>query len=242
MMIKKALLSLTAAATLSACGSQLELTNGSSESGSNSGQEAPEVTWSKVENAVDGTVTSGSEAGRLVVYIDRANQALVLVTPIPTFPLMAPIDVPDLPGTVIFSKEENGLYFLAAQVPLEHVIKGAQFGDPARLPNGDRIPYIVAGEPYGFSIDFPQQKDYRAYLYLSVEAVGLFVESEKVNDLGKICIIPQACSSTLKGRNGRQVNGYYAIIPPKRQFPAGIYIATQLPAGLGAVIDDLIRY
>lgn len=231
---------------LSACAPQMATQT--MEDSSNRGQEFPSSPdnpptpgWEKVE--FNSIANGGSNNGELVVYIDRANQSLVLVTPIPVLiPIFNPIDIPDLPGAVIFSYRDtvNGQFYLAANVPLEYIIHGAQFSEPQRLPNGDRLPYVPAGELPGFAISFPGQPDYRIHLYVGVNVAALYTELPKFDIPPEICLL--GCLWPVTNRAKTRTVGALGLVPNKAQFPGGVYLAAQLPPELARVIDELIRW
>jgi len=193
--------------------------------------------WSKVD--VDGYSQGLDSKGKLVVQIDKPNQALILILPMPSFlflPFTNKVEIPDLEGAYFTSYETaSGDRQLAVSVPLKHVIKGAEFGESQRLPNGDALPYIPAGELPGFSIQFPQQPKYQVHVFVGVNVVAAFVE---LPDLG----IPISGTAKVKNKDKTKEVGAIGYIAPKGNFDGGVYLATQLPKDMAIMIDELIRW
>lgn len=214
--------------------------NGSQGTGDNNGSgdgggTSNPATWEKVE--MNGYPTGGTNAGQLVIYIDKANQSLLLVLPIPVlFPIIAPIPVPDLEGAYVTSHQNaQGGTSLAVNVPLRHLIRDGEFGQNERLPNGDPLPFVPSGELPGFAIQFPQQQDYRLHLYIGVNVAAAFVE---LPDFG----LPFGATFPVKNAEKTKTVGAIGYVVPKGTYNGGLYLAAQIPDELAAVIDDLIRW
>lgn len=207
---------------------------GNTGSGTGSGT-SPAPSWDKVD--VDGLASGGSYSGQLVVYLDKAKQSLLLVLPIPVIvPLLAPVDIPDVPGAFLTTyANSDGSLSMAINVPLKYIIKGANFTANQRLPNGDPLPFVPAGELPGFGIQFPQMNNYRVYLYIGVNVAAAFVE---LPDFG----LPIGGTFPVKNRNKTKVVGAIGYVLPKGAYAGGMYLATQIPADMAVLIDELIRW
>ncbi len=204
--------------------------NGSTDGGSNT---AP--SWEKVE--ADGFASGGANSGQLVVYIDKTKQSLLLVLPIPVLvPMLTQVEIPDAPGAYLTTyTNANGSISMAINVPLKYIIKGASFTAGQRLPNGDPLPFVPAGELPGFGIQFPQMPDYRINLYIGVNVAAAFVE---LPDFG----LPIGGIFPVKNKNKTKVVGAIGYILPKATYAGGMYLATQLPDETARMIDELIRW
>jgi hypothetical protein len=217
-------------------GSQDSNSQGGGDTGGNGGGTTAD--WNKVE--MDGYSQGLDSKGKLVIQIDKANQALILILPLPSFLFLpftsANVDIPDLEGAYFTSYQTaSGDRQLAVSVPLKHVIKGAEFGDSQRLPNGDALPFIPAGELPGFSINFPQQPKYQVHVYVGVNVVAAFVE---LPDLG----LPIGGTAKVKNKDKTKEVGAIGYIPVKGNFNGGLYLTAQLPNDLAITIDELIRW
>lgn len=191
--------------------------------------------WDQVD--MDGYTSGGAYNGKMAVRVDKNAQALTLLLPIPMpVPLIGTMNIPSLPGAKLASTADgNGKELLAIQIPLKYIIKGASLGQGQRLPNGDPLPYVPAGELPGFSISLPQIKNYRIYVYLGVNVVATYIE---LPDFG----LPIGWISPVKNKAKTRVIGAIGYVPPKMNYTGGMYLATQIPAKTAQQIDNLIQW
>ncbi len=212
--------------------------NNSQGNGDNSGSGGnTDASWEKVD--MDGYSQGLDSKGKMVVQIDKANQALILILPLPAFALLtfaSRVDIPELEGAYFMSyKNSDGSTQVAISVPLKYVLKGAEFLPTQTLPNGDALPYIPAGELPGFAIQFPQQPKYQVYLYIGVNVAAAFVE---LPDLG----IPVGGTVKVKNKAKTKEVGAIGYVPAKGNHDGGLYLAAQIPNDMAIVIDELIRW
>lgn len=245
--MKKLFVSLLAisALTLSACGSKNGFdsvlpSNGSNNNGqgenNNGGGTTPVNPWDSIE--YKGIANGGPSNNSLVVYIDKVNQALILVLPIPAIPIpiIAPKPIPELEGAYLTSyTNTDGSVSMAVSIPLSKIVRGGSFMPNERLPNGDRLPYVPAGELPGFAIEFPQMPKYQIHLYVGVNVAAVFIE---LPDVG----LPFSWISPVKNASKTKEVGAIGYVAPKGNYDGGMYLAAQLPADLARAIDDLIRW
>jgi hypothetical protein len=232
---------ITGCLLLTACGRGYEATPTPSDAlaangqTSDSGSSNVESGWQKVD--YQGFQSGGATDQALVIYIDRPNQSLIFVLPIRVIiPIFNQVEIPNLPGAhlLTYKDPQNG-DSLAVSVPLKYIIRGAQFGEPQKLPNGDALPYVPAGELPGFAIDFPQMKNYQIHLYIGVSVAAVFAELPKLG-------LPFGFLQPVKNPDKTKIVGAIGYVPPKNTFAGGMYLATQLPADLARTIDELIRW
>lgn len=238
-------LTLSTALALTACAPNTGFNTDSD--GSNDGQNLPGPTWPGDQEPppqagwerVDfkGYASGGTYNQNLVIYIDKANQSLLLVLPIPVIiPIIAPIPVPDLEGAELTSyTDAQGNTNLAVSIPLRHIVRGGVFMPNERLPNGDPLPYVPSGELPGFAIEFPQMRNYQIHLYVGVSVAAVFAE---LPDFG----LPFGWIFPVKNSAGTKVVGAVGYVAPKGQYDGGMYLAAQLPPELAQIIDELIRW
>jgi hypothetical protein len=194
--------------------------------------------WEKVE--MDGYPSGGSYAKNLVIYIDKVNQSIVFVLPIPVIiPLINPMPIPELPGAQLTSyTDAQGNTNMAVSIPLGYLVKGGILRPNQKLPSGDALPFVPAGELPGFAIDFPQMPRYQVHLYVGVNVAAVFVELPDLPaPVGSITAI-----FPVKDSKGLKQVGAIGYVAKKGTFKGGMYLAAQLPASLARVIDDLIRW
>ncbi len=198
---------------------------------------ADQPTWDKVD--LDGYPTSMDFAGQLVIQVDKKNQALLLILPIPSFvflPFISKLEIPEIDGAFFTSyKNSKGDKQLAISLPLKTVLKGAEFLPNQRLPSGDALPYVPAGELPGFAIAFPQNPDYRVYLYIGVNIAAAFVELPDIS-------VPISGVFPVKNSSKTKEIGAIGYLAPKVNYNGGLFLAAQIPDRMAVVIDDLIRW
>lgn len=206
----------------------------------NNGSSTPVVDngWEKVE--MDGYPSGGGYQKNLVIYIDKVGQSLIFVLPIPVLiPIIAPMPITQLEGAMLTSyTNANGEANMAVSIPLGYLVKGGMFRPDERLPNGDRLPFVPAGELPGFGIDFPQMNNYRIHLYVGVNIAAVFVQLPDLpSPVGSVTAI-----FPVKDSKGLKQVGAIGYVGKKGTHKGGMYLAAQLPADLARVIDDLIRW
>ncbi len=240
----KLLLCIATSLMISSCGpksgfnsgdSSSTTTDGTNNGSSNPGNQSP--SWDQVD--MDGYPTSMDFAGQLVIQVDKKNQALLLILPIPSFvflPFVSKLEIPEVEGAFFTSyKNSKGDKQLAISIPLKTVIKGAAFLPNQRLPNGDALPYVPAGELPGFAIAFPQNPNYRVYLYIGVNIAAAFVELPDIS-------VPISGVFPVKNSSKTKEVGAIGYIAPKVNYNGGLFLAAQIPDRMAVIIDDLIRW
>lgn len=207
---------------------------GGGDDGGSTGGETP-ATWDKVD--MNGYPSGGSSAGKLVVFINKEQQSLLLVLPVPLIiPFFTDVQIPDLEGAYLTNyTDSNGGKSLAVNLPLKHLIKGGAFAPHQNLPSGDPLPFVPSGELPGFAIDFPQMTNYRIHVYVGTNVAAAFVE---LPDLG----LPIGGIFPVKNATKTKIIGAFGYVLPKGSYKGGLYLAAQIPDEMAAVIDDLIRW
>lgn len=188
---------------------------------------------------MNGYPTSSDFAGQLVIQIDKKNQALLLILPIPSFvflPFISKLEVPEVPGAYFTSyKNSKGDKQLAVSIPLQTVLRGSSFLPNQRLPSGEALPYVPAGELPGVAIAFPQNPNYRVYLYIGTNIAAAFIELPDIS-------VPISGVFPVKNANRTKEIGAIGYIAPRLNFNGGLFLAAQIPDRMAVIIDDLIRW
>lgn len=182
-----------------------------------------------------GYVSGGSDDGTLVVDLDKAKDALLVILPLQVNPYIkdAQGEIPDLPGlTYMTYKDDKDAAFLAVSVPLRYVRKGASFLSSARLPNGDPLPQIASGELPSVAVAIPGNNNVQFNFYIGVNIVGLYVSSP----------YDPYYSLQFPVRKGVETIGYFHTVPAKSGFNGGFFLNTQMPDSVAAIIDDHFRF
>jgi hypothetical protein len=196
-----------------------------------------------------GRPTSGGAVagqGQLLLEIDRVNEALILVIPIPTeiLPYLGVIvekNIPELPGAKIIPRGQQ----LAVSIPLKYIVRNGQYRDPQfnnLLPNGDRLPNFPAGEGANFSLSITGK--YVANIYLGAGAAAVFVETPGWDSFmkctGLSCLLFQPFP--IQNEAKTKILGYVSIVPAKSVFHSGVYVSSVLDDQLARFIDDHLKY
>lgn len=236
--------------------SKLDASN-SSDSGNNSagsstdpGNLNPNDPLSQV--SFKGKQTNGQGAGRLIFEIDQANQALIMILPIPNqiFMLMGVTknhNFPELEGAKFLPyTASDGSKNVAVSVPLKYIVRDGVFKQKSlsnTLPNGDRLPAFPDGEGASFALSV--NKSATIHLYIGISAAAAFIETPDWNQFFNCNDFP-ICFPLgpweVKNEAQTEILGYVALIAAKSQFNSGAYVTAQFPPELARFLDDHLKY
>lgn len=235
---------------LISCGKGYQTLAGSE--GSNDGSSVvtdPVAAWTKVQEATASQVEDGQYANQLLIKIDKENQALILVLPIPPIFLssFSEFEVPDMPGVVVKPvTNEDGGQSIAVSIPLRYIHKNTEFRDFLTLPNGRALPFMPVGEMNGFAVSFPNQPNYRLHVYVAVSAAAVFVETPSMDkywdDIKAYAPILPKLGFNIKNKKYNQVVGRFEFVLPVSTYSSGVYIASKLPNEIAQLINELVRF
>lgn len=208
------------------------------------------IEWSKVQNENNGLEENSK---KLQVIIDKDKQMFRLILPLPEIFLMAlgAAVVKELPGTTIEEIElEDQSRAWALNIPLKYLLKGAKLPENFNsLPNGDVLPFFPAGEVQGLSIQFSENAKYSMRLYLSVNAVAVFVSTPDMDHLLDETFPPEYKDVTRPLRVKKFTNkdrtayvGYFEVILPKGTSHSGIYMAGRLTRDAAVTLGRILKY
>lgn len=200
--------------------------------------------WDDIRNKTDGAVDGWKYDGQFVIQVDAENQALVLILPLPSIFLMpvTEMPLPELPGAILFpATQPDGTSAMAVRIPLKYIIKGSSLAPYNRLPNGDALPFMPAGENRGFAIAFPQNAKYRMHLYITANAAAVFVETPDFKLPDQWAILP-SLGFPVRNQDRTQVVGYFAVVANRGMHSSGVYVASRIPTSVAIMIDEILRY
>lgn len=220
---------------LPACGPKGFSTLSESENGSNktNGQNKSPPLPSSTE--LKGFVDNGTFENKQVLGIDPVAGEVLLSVPL-GFNVL--IDLPEtpiekLPGAKMYSATaDDGSRSLVLSIPLKYVLRGASQIPSGKLPNGESLPNMPAGEMPFIGLSFPGQDNYRIFLYVGMDAVGVFVET-KFNPTIRVGV-------RILNRNQRQIGNLY-MIPALNGARGGFFLGIVLPSALARVLDQFVR-
>lgn len=194
-----------------------------------------------------GYQAQGDKVGRLMVQLDKANEAVILILPLPGQILsllggLATTQIPNLPGAKLVVMPDKSI---GISIPLKYIVRNASFKDPQfqnTLPNGDTLPAFPAGEGAQFALQITGK--YIVHVYVGVKAAAVFIETpdwDSALDCGSLPICPSLGPWEIRSQNKQQILGYLAFVLKKGAFHSGAYVTTQFPDDLARFIDDHIK-
>jgi hypothetical protein len=178
------------------------------------------------------SIQGGSYDGLMAVDFDVKQESLILHLPLAVNPFIIGVsgEVPDLPGVTFATTEgKDGSKFLSLRVPLKYVIKGVKNLNPARLPNGDPLPNIPAGELPGLGLQLMKDNNVTLNIYIGVDVVALYVESP-FDPYIKMTF-------PIKNQAGSKIVGYFSTIPEKDAHSGGFFLSHALPQETAEYLD-----
>lgn len=180
---------------------------------------------------VSGTTYENEKAFAL----DKANNALLLYLPLPPGPFSSVyIDAPNVRGvkisTVLDSQQKARV---AVSIPLKLIVKNkiTTLPSSSTLPGGRALPMMPSGEYPSLGLGLNQKSDNKVYLYIGVNAVGMFVESSYFPEYFGI-------TAPVKNQAGTRTLGYFTIVPKAGANNGGLFLSFLLPKDLAKIIDD----
>jgi hypothetical protein len=224
------------------------LNSQSSDSGApNNGQQTTPVDPAIMDLAFKGIQAQGDKVGRVVLELDRPNEAVILVLPLPTEILAAVGSVPsmafpNLPGASLFLRPDGTL---AVSIPLKYLVRNGQYIPTTALhtlPSGDPLPAFPAGEGAEFGLDISAK--YKIHLYVGVSAAAVFIETadwDSVLNCKSLPICPALGPWQVRNETDQEILGYVAFVYAKSTFHSGAFVTAQLPPALARFIDDHIK-
>lgn len=183
-----------------------------------------------------GFISGGANDGTLVIDIDKATDALLVIVPMQVNAYIESTEgeVPDLPGVKYMTyKDDKGASYFAITVPLRYVLKGASFLAPARLPNGDVLPQMASGELPSVAVTVPGKNKVQLHLYMGVNTVGVYISSP---------YDPYLPLQFPIRSKGVEIIGYFHTVPAKSGFDGGFFLNMQMPDSIATIIDDHFRF
>lgn len=188
-----------------------------------------------------GYVSSGDYESLKSIDFDKTRGELVL-----TLPLGMDMMVPQITGSlsqypdIIFqtTKGSDGRTYFVVRVPVKYVLRGVNSTTPTRLPNGDPLPGVPAGElpSVGFTMNAGDGR--RVYIYLGVEVIAVYVESDLLKCPTNFPICISTIPIPIYNQNRTQQLGNLALVLGKNGTKGGFYMATKIPPAIAKILDE----
>lgn len=193
--------------------------------------------WAKLEKEMTG-YSNVAGSNQKLVGLNKQDKTIVLTIPFSSNVIPAvEIEVPQLPGAKLVSRlNSENKTVLEFHVPIKYIIKGADFGDPQRLPNGDALPSIPGGELPGFELNFPI-KDVVIHAYVGAEVLGIYVEVP----FDPFVKLTFPIKTSKQDGSQERTLGYLTSVPVKKPFRGGFFLSLLLPADLARTLDEVLN-
>ncbi|HRO67337.1 MAG TPA: hypothetical protein PL182_07225 [Pseudobdellovibrionaceae bacterium] len=209
---------------------------GSGNNGQGDGGTAP----NPIQNLdLKGYINGGNYDETQTFDFDRTRGELIVRIPLGMDPsvFIGVGSIPQLPGVSFYTTmNSDGNYHFVMSIPVRYVLRGVTTLPSNRLPSGDPLPMMPAGELPSVAFTLNPNSSRKAYLYLGVDAVGLYVESEWLTCKG-------ACGSLrlsfpIRNQSKSKVVGYFSLIGGKSTATGGVFISSIIPPEIARILDD----
>lgn len=186
--------------------------------------------------AFKGFINGGPANDKLAVDLDLPNEAILIDVPLIIPYLTMPegiMNLKDLSGAKIYTYTDVGLRsHLVLSVPLKYLVKGVDFLNKGRLPNGDPLPGIPSGELPSLSIRLPFADNSEVRLYIGVTVIAIFVTS-KVDPY-----IPM--TFLVRNKEQTKIIGSFSLIPEKNAYSGGLFLAAAFTDEVARVLEEYL--
>lgn len=236
---------LVAASLMGGCSSgfQGNSTAGSNAgSGNNDGQGGGGGTIpSPIQNVdLKGYINGGNYDETQTFDFDRTRGELIVRIPLGMDPnvFIGSGSLEKLPGVSFYTTmSSDGNYHFVISIPVRYVLRGVTTLPSNRLPNGDPLPMMPAGELPSVAFTLNPNSTRKAYLYLGVDAIGLYVESEWLTCKAgsPLCV---SLSFPVRNQTKSKVVGYFSLLPGKNGATGGAFISSIIPPEIARILDD----
>lgn len=176
--------------------------------------------------------------GSLAFDIDKTRGEFVIMLPMPQGVVFTPSGTfskyPDISFTPMF--DGTGKMKMAVRVPIKYILKGITTVSPTRLPNGDPLPAMPAGQSElpSLALSFPSHNNTKINLYIGTSAVGLFMTLPDKAALP----LPINITVPLKNSDKTRTFGYLTYVNAKNGYQPGLFISTAVPPEFARILED----
>lgn len=210
--------------------------------GSNSGQDTGGGTTNPIQNVdMKGYIDGGTYEKSQTFDFDKEKGELLISLPLgmDSSIMIGGGSIQQLPG-VTFSTtiKADGNYYLVLHVPVRYFLRSVTTLPPGKLPNGQAVPGMPSGEAPTLAFQLNPNSSRKVYLYLGVEAVGVYVESPWLSCFGSpICL--SYLSYPIKNQAKTKVLGnFYMFMPSTGKKDGGFFITSIIPPEIARILDD----
>lgn len=186
---------------------------------------------------VKSTVSGGFADQVSVLQLDPEKGELLLTIPLGKSINVTiserPINEEKLPGARIYSATgTDGNKYIVVAVPLRYVLRNVTQIPAGKLPNGDPLPNMPAGELPTIALSISNSNNVKVHLFVGTDALGVFVESPFNPFL--------ALDYDILNRSQQKI-GVLALIPAKATYQGGFFLGIRLRPELARALDSFIK-
>ncbi|MFN3697624.1 MAG: hypothetical protein ACK4VO_09290 [Pseudobdellovibrio sp.] len=224
--------------------------DGQSNNGNNNDQSGGSVTpianpidqidlKSRVDDSGNTLSKLGGMNGALTFDFDKTRGEFIIMIPMPNGLVFTPSggfkNYPDITFGPIFDAT-TGKVKVAVRIPVKYVLKGINTIPAARLPNGDSLPAMPAGqgELPSLGLSFPQNGNTQVFIYIGINALGLYVTLPDSAALP----LPINITVPVKNKDKSKTYGFLTYVNAKSGHPPGLFVSTGVPNEVARVLED----
>ena len=198
----------------------------------------PSIDSVDMKSRVDDSSNKMGFNGALAIDIDKSRGEFVIMLPMPSGVVFTPSGTfnkyPDISFTPVF--DGTGKMKMAVRVPIKYVLKGITTVPATRLPNGDPLPAMPAGQSElpALALTFPSHNDTKINLYIGISAFGLYMT------LPDKAALPLPINITLPIKNAdkSKTYGYLTYVNAKNGHQPGLFISGAVPPEFARILED----
>lgn len=191
-----------------------------------------------LKSRVDDSSNKLGMNGALTFDFDKTNGQFIIMVPMPSGVVFTPTGTftkyPDITFGPIFDAT-TGKVKVAVRIPVKYILKGVSTIPAAKLPNGDPLPAMPAGqgELPSLGLTFPQDGT-QVSIYIGVNALGLYVTLPQSAALP----LPVNITVPVKNKDKSKTYGFLTYVNAKSGFPPGLFISSAVPKDVARVLED----
>lgn len=191
-----------------------------------------------LQGKVDGN--DSTFGGALSFDFDKVTGEFIIMIPmpsgIPVLPSGSFSKYPDITFSAIF--DATGKLKMGVRIPIKYIIKGMGTLPAARLPNGNSLQsYMASGnsELPSLGLSFPAHNNMEMYLYVGVNAIGLYVT------LPTNAALPMGVTLPIRNKDKTKTYGLLSYVPAKASYAPGLFVSAVIPASVSRILEDYFK-
>lgn len=198
----------------------------------------PSIDSVDMKSRIDDSSNKLGFNGALALDIDKTRGEFVIMLPMPSGVIFTPSGTfnkyPDISFTPVF--DGTGKMKMAVRVPIKYILKGITTVPATRLPNGDPLPAMPAGqnELPSLALSFPSNNNTKINLYIGLSAFGLFMTLPDKAALP----IPINITVPIKNADKSKTFGYLTYVNAKSGHQPGLFMSGVVPPEFARILED----